>query len=186
MQDLPDDWQHDQVRRALSFVRGRFCAIDVGAHRGIITRLLLDEFAHVVAIEPSELADRIPADAEVIRAAAGRAAGRCGLQDGKSNTGQRHVVAGDSVPVITLDSFGLRPDFIKIDVEGMELDVLLGAETTIRAHHPVVMFEENGLNARYGVADGACHDLLRSWGARQVAQFKSGRRDRDYVFAWDD
>lgn len=41
----------------------------------------------------------------------------------------------------TLDSFRLRPTFIKIDVEGLEHEVLQGGAETIRAHEPVLMVE---------------------------------------------
>lgn len=41
----------------------------------------------------------------------------------------------------TLDSFQLRPTFIKIDVEGLEHEVLQGGVETIRAHEPVLMVE---------------------------------------------
>lgn len=45
--------------------------------------------------------------------------------------------AGDHVPVATIDGLTLpRLDFLKIDVEGMELDVLKGGDATIRAHQP--------------------------------------------------
>lgn len=47
--------------------------------------------------------------------------------------------------MITLDSFcqtnNLKPDVIKIDVEGYELNVLLGAENTIREHKPMLFME---------------------------------------------
>jgi FkbM family methyltransferase len=44
---------------------------------------------------------------------------------------------GDRVPVATIDGLELpRLDFLKIDVEGMELDVLKGGEQTLRAHQP--------------------------------------------------
>lgn len=47
-----------------------------------------------------------------------------------------------SVPLVSIDSLDLkRLDFIKIDVEGMEEDVLKGAENSIKKHHPIMMIE---------------------------------------------
>lgn len=50
------------------------------------------------------------------------------------------------VPVTTLDDFfsqpGRRPpDFVKIDVEGHELAVLLGARNLLQCHHPTLLVE---------------------------------------------
>jgi FkbM family methyltransferase len=46
------------------------------------------------------------------------------------------------IRTLTLDSFALdRIDLIKIDVEGMELDVLEGAAQSIACHHPVLIVE---------------------------------------------
>jgi FkbM family methyltransferase len=43
---------------------------------------------------------------------------------------------------------GLRPRLIKIDVEGAEIDVLMGSEKTIRNNAPVILFErQTGLAA---------------------------------------
>jgi hypothetical protein len=100
------------------------------------------------------------------------------------NTGQRHVVAGDEAEVIALDSLNLAPDFIKLDVEGMEYHALIGAEQTIRTHRPVVMFEGNGCNRRYGVPDGEAGRLLESWGMRRVLTSRSNPPDEDWVYAW--
>lgn len=52
------------------------------------------------------------------------------------------------IPCCTLDSFfanypKVRCDFIKIDVEGHELPVLLGAEKLIMRDHPILMIEMN-------------------------------------------
>jgi hypothetical protein len=46
------------------------------------------------------------------------------------------------IKCIAVDSLGLtRLDFIKIDVEGMEEEVLAGARKTIAACHPVLLIE---------------------------------------------
>lgn len=47
-----------------------------------------------------------------------------------------------SVPMISIDALALpRLDFLKIDVEGMEVDVLLGASNTIQQSHPIIICE---------------------------------------------
>jgi FkbM family methyltransferase len=49
---------------------------------------------------------------------------------------------GEEVEMITLDSLDLAAcHLIKIDVEGMEIDVLRGAAKTIRAHRPLIYME---------------------------------------------
>jgi FkbM family methyltransferase len=51
---------------------------------------------------------------------------------------------GETVPVSTLDAVGLaRCDFIKIDVEGMERDVLEGATETLAKFQPVLYVEND-------------------------------------------
>ncbi len=41
----------------------------------------------------------------------------------------------------TLDSYKLKPDLMKIDVEGFELEVLEGAVKTIKRYHPKIIIE---------------------------------------------
>jgi len=41
----------------------------------------------------------------------------------------------------TMDSFNLNPGFVKIDVQGFELEVLKGAVQTIEHHKPVMLIE---------------------------------------------
>lgn len=53
----------------------------------------------------------------------------------------------ETVPVVALDDEARNqpaPDFIKIDVEGLELEVLRGAERTLRERHPELFIELHG------------------------------------------
>jgi FkbM family methyltransferase len=51
---------------------------------------------------------------------------------------------GERVPLMTVDSLGLsRCDFIKVDVEGMEAEVIAGATQTIRQFRPVLYVEND-------------------------------------------
>lgn len=52
-------------------------------------------------------------------------------------TDQDKIDSTDSVEIITIDSLKLpRLDLLKIDVEGMEIDVLLGAQESIKKFRP--------------------------------------------------
>ncbi|MEQ9696125.1 FkbM family methyltransferase [Shimia sp. SDUM112013] len=64
--------------------------------------------------------------------------GGIGLDQFKETDGRR------SVQIQPFDTFGCtRLDLLKIDVEGMETDVLRGAENTIRACRPVLYVEND-------------------------------------------
>jgi FkbM family methyltransferase len=64
-----------------------------------------------------------------------------------------YAKGGRAVRLVSIDSLHLsRLDFIKIDVEGMEMDVLAGASDAIGKHKPIAMVEviksdRNGINA---------------------------------------
>lgn len=69
------------------------------------------------------------------------------LETGSAGASLRelHPDEGESrklhVGVVTLDSFSLNPGVIKIDVEGAEIGVLLGAMETIREYRPSLIVE---------------------------------------------
>jgi Methyltransferase FkbM domain len=53
------------------------------------------------------------------------------------------------------------PAFIKVDVEGAELQVFRGAADTLARHKPTVFFEHGeGAADRYGTSSAQIHDLL--------------------------
>lgn len=50
-------------------------------------------------------------------------------------------VTKEVVRTISIDSFNERVDFFKVDVEGMENQVIEGAKKTIETHHPICLVE---------------------------------------------
>lgn len=92
-----------------------------------------------------------------------------GWRPTEANTRVRDVI---EVEVTTLDAFARdhdlpRVDFVKIDVEGHELEVLEGAAATIRGHRPVIVceIEERHLE-RYGHTADDVFDRLEGAGYR--------------------
>jgi len=85
---------------------------------------------------------------------------------------------GIQVPVRTIDSYQFSDvDFVKLDVEGHELQCVQGAEQTIRVQHPLLIVEQNRGNT------DAC-DLLIEWGYQEVAQFSIDGQTHDRVMLW--
>ena len=159
---------------AMAYVKSRRCAVDGGAHAGLWSERLVGLFERVVAFEPwkghhDEFRKRVPG-AELMGCALGDALGVVGVRGGADNDGQFHVDPhGATVPVFPLDDLSLEDvDFLKLDVEGYELHALRGAGQTISACRPVVLLEENGLCARYGVAPGAAGKWLQERGYRMA------------------
>ena len=75
------------------------------------------------------------------------------------NLGATQLVLGDdgTIPVLPGDDLlgGRKVDFLKVDVEGMELEVLRGLEKTIAATRPPIFMEVDHIN----------NDRLLAWAA---------------------
>jgi FkbM family methyltransferase len=154
--------------------------LDVGAHAGSVLREMvrIAPRGRHVAWEPlPEFAARLRAEfpgVEVRQAALGNAAGERSFAHVVGDPGWSGFLARpmpSASPVETLvvqverlDDVlpeGVRPAFVKIDVEGAEEGVVLGALETLQTHRPVVAFEHGrGSADHYGTTPGAIHDLL--------------------------
>ncbi|HRH68807.1 MAG TPA: FkbM family methyltransferase [Flavobacteriales bacterium] len=84
------------------------------------------------------------------------------------NVGASHLVPGEGIPIVTLDSFDLeRCALIKVDAEGMELGILRGAAQTISRCRPVMVLEINiGALERQGATADEIYTWLRDRGYR--------------------
>ena len=139
-------------------VPGDSIALDIGANMGIYSYALAKLARHVHAFEPQaeccEVVASWPASRNVTvhHAGVGSQAGELVLHvpvDGSRRIGTRASfteLEGPQVnlrvPVVTIDSLGLEDvGFIKVDVEGFEYDVLVGATETLRRWKPAVLVE---------------------------------------------
>jgi hypothetical protein len=85
---------------------------------------------------------------------------------GEEDSGQRETVAIRTMSIDELIERNLDPpDIIKIDVEGHELDVLLGARKLLLAKKPLLSLELHpGLLARRGTSGLAIAEYLEDAG----------------------
>lgn len=123
--------------------------IDAGAHHGSVTQAFIDQckgkYTSIHAIEPDkanravfesrfDLNPRIKVHSCALAAAQGIANfhGGLGYASQLSYTGHEYVI------IYPLDALKLKPTFIKLHLEGMELAALNGARHTLLAHRPIV------------------------------------------------
>jgi len=150
---------------------------DIGANVGHYTLLFSRYAQHVYAFEPLprnlrylvrlvEL-NRLKNVTVVPWAVAGDV-GVTAFQAGDNNALGHLAREGDQpVATISCDEFvrryGVVPDLMKIDVEGAEVEVLRGAETLLRAHHPALLLSTHGDDLKQ-----TCRELLTEFGYHKV------------------
>lgn len=163
-------------------------AIDIGANQGMYSEVLSRMARTVVTVEPNvHCADYLrrvlPRNCSVVQKAASNRAGEAVLRipcygrrfresRGTIEPGNRlgggAAIEEQRVELATLDDIvaGLslgsrRIGFIKIDVEGHEHSVLVGAEGVIRAHRPVLLVETE---LQHGAPVAQIFSMMAGWG----------------------
>ncbi len=164
--DLPDSikshirkgiyWESEIGNLVKKFAFPGTLAIDIGAHMGIHTLAMSRKVGvkgFVVSFEPQyklfrELSYNLNLNninnVFLIRSALGEKLGliEMSVRNSENEGGTSIGKGGDSAYMFTLDSLNLDPvSLIKIDVESYELNVLRGAEETIKRNRPTIILE---------------------------------------------
>lgn len=151
-------------------------AVDVGGHVGLWSFNLAPAFVHVHAFEPVAehracFGKNVQAPNVTLHACAlGATEGSVSIHTAPTSTGDSWVKGDGDIPMVTLDSVGLEGvDFIKIDCEGYEENVLRGAVETITRDRPVIIVEQKRdmASARFGLEPLGAVKFLLELGYRQ-------------------
>ena len=187
----PDDvgmkWMHalkhvHSLEWAIQHCEQRRTAVQAGGNIGLWPRRLAAAFTRVITFEPDDvsrecLSLNVPGNVEVVPAALGAIAGRCDISH--KSLGSHKVTTGERVNVIPLDSYDLTDlDFLQLDIEGYELQALLGSLKTIERCKPLIQVELRGLTAHYGNSDDDVLNCLRSMNYQLVSR----QPGSDFVF----
>jgi FkbM family methyltransferase len=161
--DIYGEYSEGEIDLFRAYVRPAQVVVEVGANIGAHTVFLAKHVGSqglVVAIEPQRLVFQtlcanlaLNSIANVVcsQQASGAQAGTIHVPPldpfSKNNFGGLALgqyQQGQAVAIVPLDAFGLqRCHFIKIDVEGMEEDVLRGAANTIARYRPILYVEND-------------------------------------------
>lgn len=179
------------VRRASFDFCNKFdLALDIGANVGLWTKDLCQRFNTVYAVEPVEdfrkcLTQNVTGgNLQILPCALGDQNTVVDMIITKHNTGHSHVdpksLGHGTIDLRTLDSLNLPPaDYVKLDCEGYEYKILLGAQNYLKKCRPVVVVEQK-FHQDTGVQDhGQAVALLLSWGAKILKTV-----NQDVIMGW--
>lgn len=135
-----------------SYLTPESVVLDIGAHIGAFTVPLAGMCKTVYAFEPQtevvEVLQKNTADlpnVKILPVALGSVHEYRYYTSGLETRGSTQMLGtGETkVEVFALDAFGLAPDFIKLDVEGMECDIIYGGINTILDYRPIIFAERS-------------------------------------------
>lgn len=187
-------YQIKKFREAMQWCKKFRTAVDVGAHCGMWTMQMAQQFELVHAFEPVAahrecFRANIFQDAPVLRGdvilhdcALGAKDGSVAIHTAPTSSGDSWVDGWGDIPMRRLDEKDLENvDFIKLDCEGYELFALMGGEETIKLHKPCVIVEQKPKRAqKFGLAETQAVDYLIGLGAKLRKELAG-----DFILSWD-
>lgn len=172
------------VNKAMAYCKNMTVCVQAGGNMGIWPNYLSGYFSYVYTFEPHPenffcLARNCPQE-NIIKIQAGLSdEGDCFSIDGDPKNAGAYQMAGRGwFPTLALDSFMLQAlDLLTLDIEGMEMKALKGAEGHIEKFEPVIMLEDKGLSDRYGTKKGDITAWLENKGYKMIEAIH-----RDLIF----
>lgn len=147
-----ENWYELKMLEFIKKNHGGGVYIDAGAYVGTHS-VFFAKFCHAIvhAFEPVYI-KQLRRNIEVNNVDNRVSVHECGLSDKEgemgwydrsngSNSAATSLIKGTGIKVYPLDDFDITPKVIKIDVENMEHEVILGAINTIKKHKPVIFAE---------------------------------------------
>ena len=147
--------------------------LDVGAWCGTWTQVMEPYANKIIAFEPDKLhfdcLNKNCKNSINKQVAVGNTFKKIKLIGDNFTQAKRVGEEGD-IQMITIDSLNLHNvDMIKIDVEGYEMEVLKGANKTLRTVQ-YVMIELNSNTGKYGSSNQECMDFLEQLGFKLLLE----------------
>lgn len=146
-----EDWKTSHKEKYTKFLRNRNTAVCAGGNLGLYPKLLSQIFSTVYTFEPDALnfhclVNNCQSDNIIkINAALGETHKMISLdRPCNDNLGMHRVneIKPGIIPVLRLDDFVFEGlDFLQLDVEGFEIQVLRGGIENIKKHKPVISCE---------------------------------------------
>lgn len=172
----------DTPKKVASLLSKKDLIIQAGGNCGFYIKQYAEDFKTVITFEPDYrnffcLTYNVPEEnVYKFQACLGNENSSLSLILGKSgdnllNVGGLKPQQGGTIPQVTIDSLGLNPDAIQLDVEGFEPFAILGAKETIERSKPMIILEEIADRGEsYGWPLEKIKELMNSLGYERHAQ----------------
>lgn len=190
-------YQKDAYINSLEYVKNARVAIDIGANIGLMTRRYAKRFDEVHAFEPVQvnntclkyntddlknvriydygLGDK-DAETKIYNRKMYVNSGGWSISDWVNpdwvHFNESTTLVSETIYITTLDRFNIKPDYIKVDTQNYELEVLMGAERTIKENKPIVQLELEKKKAGDPI-----RELMEKYGYQVLKQVK-----KDWIF----
>jgi len=160
------------------YVKKKDVVIQAGGNCGVFAKEFAKTWKDVFTFEPNDLnftcLDKNCTEGNIHKYHAALGKNNDFVEVGQSasymtnNCGGFQVIGKGSVPTIRIDDLNLAPDLIFLDVEGYELQALMGGFETIKKYKPVIVVENKQVPLMYGITPEEVIEYLVCQGYKVV------------------